>query len=103
MMLHREGIWLVKKEIGTNGLENVRADFLEGISEKDKIDFYPFINVEKFRPEIERAISKVFLRNATTKSAVSLKDLANNIILELSNKIQFDREKQILSKSDFYE
>lgn len=97
--LIREGLWFVEKITDSNGHVYFKETFLAGIDAPIKM--YPFVNVAKYKDEIEKAISDYLHDNEGGFFITDI--LTNRIILEISQKILIEKEKQSLNKEDFYE
>lgn len=106
MNIYRQGIWLIKEEkfniaeeskLGEAYQHTVfKATLLEEINE-NPIKAFPFVNVEKYRNEIELALIETFEKNTT----LSVEKCTTNIIKKISEKILKEKAEQIVLKEDF--
>lgn len=93
---YKPGIWLAQKDKDED-LTYMKATFIAEVQEP--IHPYPFVNVEKYRNDIEQALVKAFMESNT----ISAESTATYIINAISKRILKDKENHTLTKEDFYE
>lgn len=90
---YEPGVWLVKPET-EDGITYLKATLYEELND-DPIKPYPFVNVEKYRDVIESTLQQAF-----AVQYVNVENVATQVIRAISEKIQYEKDNQPLTKED---